>query len=233
MRRPTAFISKDAGMESVRSESQLVLLDLDGTLIDRDAAFAKACGQFVERHDLGSGTVEWLMTVHGGGYTPRADVAKALLGRHPELQDDSEEFDELLTRGGAEFVALAPDVEEAMLAVRKRGRILVVVTNGPTAQQEEKLARARLTDLVDAWAISEAEGVRKPDPELFRVAAAKVGQTCEGAWMIGDSARADIVGGSAAGCRTIWIRRGREWPGVEPHPTRIVEDVVAALASIV
>jgi putative hydrolase of the HAD superfamily len=232
LRRPTTFISKDAGMGSVRSERQLVLLDLDGTLIDRDAAFATACARFVDRHNLGSGAVEWLMTLDGGGYTPRADVARALLDRHPELEDGAHELDALLARGGAEFVALAPDVNEAMLALRAQGRLLVVVTNGPTAQQEEKLARSGLTELVDAWAISEAEGVRKPDPGLFHVAAAKVGLTCEGAWMIGDSADADIVGGSAAGCRTMWISRGREWPGIRPHPTRIVDDVVAALAAI-
>jgi putative hydrolase of the HAD superfamily len=138
----------------------------------------------------------------------------------------------LLAGGGAKFVTLTTAVRNALVAHRERGRVLVVVTNGPTLQQEEKLALTGLTNLVDTWAISESEGFRKPEPELFRIAAARVGLPIEGSWMIGDSATADIGGGAAAGCRTVWVSRNRPWPSDVLNPTMAAVDVVAALTAI-
>ncbi|MFI6811893.1 HAD family hydrolase [Nonomuraea sp. NPDC050328] len=48
------------------------------------------------------------------------------------------------------------------------------------------------------------EGVRKPDPRLFELAA----QRCGGGWMVGDDLTADIQGAAAAGLRTIWVDHG-------------------------
>jgi putative hydrolase of the HAD superfamily len=65
---------------------------------------------------------------------------------------------------------------------------------------------------VAGWVISEGAGLRKPDPEIFRLAAARAGQPLDGAWMIGDSAEADIGGARAAGLPGAWLHRGRPWP---------------------
>ena len=173
------------------------------------------------------------MRVDGEGYAPRTEVAAALFDRFPHLLDaHSGCVDKLLDGGGAEFVTLDEQVKNALVAQRERGRALVVVTNGPTEQQEEKLARSGLTGLVDAWAVSESLGLRKPDPEIFRVAAAMVGMGAQGAWRIGDSATADVGGGAAAGCRTVWISRGRPWPEVQPEPSFLAIDLVTGLEVI-
>jgi putative hydrolase of the HAD superfamily len=87
---------------------------------------------------------------------------------------------------------------------------------------------------VAGWVISEAAGTSKPDPEIFRYASARAGQPLDGAWMIGDSAEADITGARNAGLPGVWLHRGRPWPlttfqpghtaGSVPHAVQIVLD---------
>jgi putative hydrolase of the HAD superfamily len=106
------------------------------------------------------------------------------------------------------------------------------VTNGDVDGQWGKIERLKLPAHVDGWAISGAEGVRKPDPALFAVAVARCGAALDSAgWMVGDSRHADIGGGCAAGLRTIWVRGcGPQAGGADPD--REVDDVVAAFGII-
>jgi FMN phosphatase YigB (HAD superfamily) len=90
-----------------------------------------------------------------------------------------------------------------------------------------------LDRLVDAWCISDDVGIRKPDPEIFRLAAERCGATLgRDRWMIGDSLVLDIAGGHAAGLRTIWLqpkRRPESWSFVGPAPDFTVESVAEAV----
>ena len=57
---------------------------------------------------------------------------------------------------------------------------------------------------------SAAVGVRKPDPEIFRLGARSIGLEPEETVMTGDSPDKDIVPASSAGCRTVWLS-GNGW----------------------
>jgi len=82
---------------------------------------------------------------------------------------------------------------------------VAVVTNGGAVQQGLKLDHTGIGAAVDFACISEAVGVRKPDPVIFEVAAEGCGATLDGGWMVGDHPEYDIAGGIAAGLRTIQI----------------------------
>jgi len=71
------------------------------------------------------------------------------------------------------------------------------------------LEREGLTPLVDSVLCSSSEGIRKPDPELFRRALASLGAAPEEAAMVGDSLTADIMPAKALGLTTYWIRGDR------------------------
>jgi putative hydrolase of the HAD superfamily len=60
----------------------LLMLDLDDTLVDRDAAFRQATAAFLAEHALPESDLEWLMSVDASGYTPRPAVARALADRY-------------------------------------------------------------------------------------------------------------------------------------------------------
>ena len=213
--------------------NELLLADLDGTLIDRDSAFRSAVSAFCGRHDLAAEAIDWVMQIDAGGFTPRNEVASAIVGRFPKLAAQRVWVDELLDRGGSEFVVLDPAVRTALLQHRATGRRIVIVTNGRKDQQERKLIRSGLHELVDAWVISEDLGARKPDPAIFHAAAGLVGAELLGAWMIGDSAEADIQGAHDVGCRTAWVTLGRTWTIAEFQPTVTGTDGADALNAIV
>jgi putative hydrolase of the HAD superfamily len=204
----------------------VLLLDLDNTLIDRDAAFREAVAAFLAEHGLSAADVDRAMTVDAGGYTPRDQVASAVLARFGRRVPERA-VRILLDTGAADRVTLAAGTAEALRRLRAAGWRCVIVTNGRVAQQETKIRRTGLDRLVDGWVISEAVGHKKPDPAIFRTAAA--GAAMKDCWIIGDSARADIAGGAALGMTTVWVSAGRPWTETTCRPDHVAAGVVTAL----
>ena len=94
---------------------------------------------------------------------------------------------------------------EALLAAVRQRAAVAIVSNNMLQEQTEKLEFCRLAAHVDALIVSEAAGVSKPDPAIFRLALDAVGAGPEEAVMIGDSWAADVMGARAAGIRAIWF----------------------------
>lgn len=198
----------------------LLLVDLDNTLIDRASAFARWAREFVTARGGGPADVRWLTSADEDGLESRERLA-VLIGERFRLDGRTEAglFAEL--RGGL-IRQIVPDeaVTGALRSARAAGWVPFVVTNGTVEQQERKLRHTGLDREVAGWVISEGAGLRKPDPEIFRLAAASAGQSLDGAWMIGDSAEADIGGARNAGLPGIWLHRGRRWPLTAFQPCR-------------
>jgi HAD superfamily hydrolase (TIGR01509 family) len=197
----------------------LLLCDLDDTLIDRAGAFERWARNFAVRRGIDAEHVPWMLDLDNDGHVTRTAYLAALRERFclPESVDQlSAEYRRCLP------VFVAPpeaDTVSALRRLREGGWRVGVVTNGAPSQ-EAKLARAGLVDLLDGWCVSDLVGHRKPDPEIFRVAARRCGAPLEGAWMVGDSGPDDIAGASALGMSSIWLRRGRAWPfAVIARPT--------------
>jgi putative hydrolase of the HAD superfamily len=213
----------------------LLLVDLDNTLIDRANAFARWAEEFSWAQGGSPQDAQWLAAVDRDGLEPRERLAAMIAGRfglgsHAEARLLAE------LRGGL-VRQIVPDaaVTQALRDARAAGWVPFVVTNGTVQQQERKLRHAGLDQEVAGWIISAGAGIRKPDPKIFRLAASRAGQPLDGAWMIGDSAEADIRGARDAGLPGIWLHRGRPWPltAFQPGHTadsfpRAVQIVLAA-----
>ena len=192
--------------------SPLVLLDLDGTLVDRQRAFEDWARSFIAGIGAGPGDLDWLVEADRGGYRPRAELAAEIIRRlRPDVSEG--ELQERLQLGVVEGIACYPGIPEALRELRGIGAALVLVTNGTVVQQTAKLERTGLGPLLDRVVISEEAGVKKPDPGIFALAVDGMEQRAE-TWMIGDHPTADIEGGRAAGFSTGWVSHGRPWP----HP---------------
>jgi putative hydrolase of the HAD superfamily len=100
--------------------------------------------------------------------------------------------------------------------LRSKGFKVGIVTNGETDFQTRHINALGLADLVDTILISESEGVRKPEREIFTHAALRLGVDPEGCIFVGDNPAADILGAHAAGMRTVWLSHGGEWPANLP-----------------
>lgn len=208
----------------------LLLIDLDNTLIDRDAAFRKGVRDFLTAHRLPDTDADWVMDVDASGYTPRPTVAAAMAERYRETGLDTDEILALLFKGAREHARITPDTREALTAVRDDGHRVVIVTNGMVGQQEGKIRTAGLDALVDGWVVSEGVGSRKPEPGIFHAAAELARTPLDGAWVIGDRDDADIAGAHTLGLSSVWLHLGREWTIREFTPTATAGTVAEGIA---
>ncbi|MCA9932829.1 MAG: HAD-IA family hydrolase, partial [Anaerolineales bacterium] len=82
---------------------------------------------------------------------------------------------------------------------------IAIITNGIAAVQRPRMARSPLQPFVEAFIISEEVGVAKPDPAIFDVAFAQMGEPQRTAVLIiGDSLSSDMQGGLNYGIDTCW-----------------------------
>jgi putative hydrolase of the HAD superfamily len=187
-----------------------VFFDLDGTLYDRDALVRRVVSDQYDtfQHALGSISKDkFLKRVtelddHGYGDKPAlyAKIA-AEWDLAPGVADHLvASFWSLYERG----CELSDDTRITLHTLRKWGMKLGVITNGSTEWQRRKLDSLGITSWFDTVLISEAEGVRKPDAEIFHRALTRCGVEASDAIFVGDNPDADVGGSLAAGLRAAW-----------------------------
>jgi putative hydrolase of the HAD superfamily len=214
----------------------LLMLDLDTTLLPRDAAFRAWAEDFLARHRLPPAELDWLTTIDGGGYIPRSTVLGAARRRYGlDLSLAALLAD--YRRGVNTHIHCPNSHVAALRAARSAGWTLVIVSNGGTGPQVEKIHRTGLDSLVDAWVVSEEAGCAKPDPLIFDIAARRcgvrpVGDWTAGAWVIGDHGPADIAGARVAGLRSVWLHHGRPWSELGYRPTLTAAELPEAIGLV-
>lgn len=117
---------------------------------------------------------------------------------------------------------LMPGAEEFLRHLHGKMKI-VLVSNGDSVIQRNRLARCVFTPLLDTVIISSEKGVSKPDPRLMEIALAEC--SCDNkaeAIMVGDSATADIPAAVNAGMDSMFV----DWKQVGcPAATYVVKDL--------
>lgn len=194
-----------------------ILFDLDGTLWDRTGAVrALATAQHDElRECLGhvprQQYVDRIIALDDNGRTDKT-ILYQTIGVEFELSEAvvARLHADFWTRL-ASFTRPFPEVIDTLTRLRRSGVKLGIITNGSNRVQEEKIRRLGLAGLMDVVLVSEREGVRKPDAEIFERALERLGVTPSDAWFVGDSPDADIAGAIAAGLRAFW-RECTDWP---------------------
>jgi 2-haloacid dehalogenase len=111
------------------------------------------------------------------------------------------------------------DAAPGLAFLKRDGLFLAAFSNGEAEAVSSVLQNAQLLSLFDD--IISVDEVRsfKPDPAVYAHAAARLGQQPSSVWLVSSNAF-DVIGASAAGLRTAWIKREPEavfdpW-GVEP-----------------
>lgn len=112
----------------------------------------------------------------------------------------------------------------ALVALRARGLVLCLLTNGDADLQRRKAVGSGLLPLLDHVVISGEVGVGKPEPGIFAHALGLCGARPEEAVMVGDSLERDISGAAAAGVRAVWLDRFGEG-GTPPGAWRVLPDL--------
>jgi putative hydrolase of the HAD superfamily len=209
----------------------LLLLGLDNTVIDRTGAFAAWAERFLARIGAPATDLDWLLSVDADGLTDRWDVADEIKARYG-LGAPAVELVDAMHEGVVANSRLDPLVACALRIADDAGWVPVLVTNGPSRQQDKKIRHTGLDRYVADWVISEEVGVSKPNPRIFTLAAQRVRMRLPGAWVVGDSPEADIGGAAAMGLPSVWLHRGRRWMESRFAPTRVASGLIPAVATV-
>jgi putative hydrolase of the HAD superfamily len=217
-----------------REVIKVVLFDLDGTLYDRDALAATL---FEQQYLAFEGELRGIsrerffrdvqaMDEHGHGEKESGyrTVVRAW-GLDDALAPRLVEhfwscYDGLCTLG--------EDTAHTLHELKRRGLKLGVITNGGSVRQRRKLAALKIADVFDAILVSEEEGIRKPDAEIFRRALARFRVAAHEALFVGDHPVADVEGAHCAGLVAVW-KYVPYWPPVvtEAPVVRELKEVLA------
>lgn len=188
-----------------------VLFDLDETLLDRTQSltrFALAQYQRFSRRlqPISPGLFSrHFIDLDAHGAVWKDEVYQQLLA---ELEITDVGWEELLNDYVAHFADACvgfPHLHATLDALATQGYKLGIVTNGRSPFQERNIAALGIRRYFDTVLVSEAEGVRKPDPEIFLRAAARLRTHPDAVVFVGDNPQADIAGAQRCGMSAIWF----------------------------
>ena len=192
--------------------------DLDGTLLDYDAAETAAV-----RATLGDAGLaptrelvadyrainsrHWAALERGEttGARLRVERWQELLAAHGV--DAADPID--LARRYLDHLAAGSQLHDGALEVvgeLAADHAIAYLTNGLADVQRPRLAASGLADFADVVVISDEVGAAKPDAAIFDTAFEQMGRPArDTVVMVGDSLTADIAGGRGYGLTTVWL----------------------------
>ena len=195
-----------------------VLWDVDGTLLDFNAAERAAIRTLFAEFKLGECTDEMLarysaINISFWERLERNEITKpeVLRGRFEQFFGEygidtglAAPFNERYQVTLGDTIVYLDDSIDIIRSLREKVK-QYVVSNGTVAAQTKKLDRSKLGELMDGIFLSEKLGVEKPNREFFDKAFAVIGPADPSEMIIiGDSLTSDIRGGMNAGIKTCW-----------------------------
>ena len=199
-----------------------ILFDLDETLFDRTGSLKLFLQDQYKRHEALAHVpvddfITMFLTLDARGSQPQAETYAALLGHLGQVDDTlvstmHAEYED----GFRQFATMFPGTEELLLYLRQKGLRTGIISNGRTDHQMANIYQMKLDLLVDSILVSEKEGIRKPDAEIFWRAASRLSFKPEDCLFVGDNPVADVLGATDAGMQAIWVPNGADWPGDAP-----------------
>lgn len=104
-----------------------------------------------------------------------------------------------------ELLSLSPQIIDLLKELRSRYKLLLL-TNGETQTQREKVEAVGCEEFFDAVVIGGEHAEQKPFLSIFTLCFSMLGVEAQQCIMVGDSLDTDIEGGLNAGVRaTVWI----------------------------
>lgn len=157
----------------------LLLVDLDNTLVERVSAFILWASDFVRSFGRVDSETAWLIAADLDGYEPREPLARAIEERF-ETGLAVEVLVEKLLYDHVDLLTSDSATAQALQSARESAWRIGIVTNGTTAQQALRIRTVGLEPYVEAVTMSDAEGTKKPDAQLFQIAAGRLGCGVDG-----------------------------------------------------
>ena len=233
--------------EEKNSGIKAVFFDFDDTLDNRDAAFRVGLSAFLRYYypslneeEIASRREEmfFFQRGHYGEIIYYRDMlAHFLEVWPPEIPTDVHTAYRRMIRAFAAAGQPHPDVCTTLTALRQRGYLTGIITNGTPRTQSLKMDHSGLRLYVDLVVLAGEENIQKPDTRIFRLAAGRLGVPPTACLFVGDHPQNDLEGARAAGfipVRKIWDFDAdhpiQHYPLTEDIPTiRHISEVLSLL----
>ena len=210
---------------------QLVLFDLDGTLLDTAPDLGLALNMQRERHGLPPLPQDTIRPYASHGSKGLLSVGFSLTQEHVNFGDMREEYlaiyDEVMTQSPELF----DGIQELLEAIERKGLRWGIVTNKPRRFTGPILKKTGLDSRAACVVCGDDAARAKPHPDTLLKACELTGRRVDECLYVGDAER-DIQAGKAAGMRTVISLYGyiddadkpHEWEadGVIQHPSELL-----------
>lgn len=194
------------------TDTQAVVFDLDGTLLDRRGSFVRfARGQWERFYQFlrpvdQEQYVRALIALDRDGYGPRKELFVGTVAQFELPADLAVTLLDDYRAGFPSACLLFPEAAQTLATLRGSGVRLGLITNGSVRMQRGKVECLALAPMFDTILISDAEGISKPDRRIFHRALERLGVEPGRSVFVGDHPEIDIAGARAAGMQAIWRR---------------------------
>ena len=185
------------------SDRGIVILDVDGTLVDTNYHHALCWFRAFRRYDV---TVP-LWRIHAGIGMGGDQIVGSVAGDDVEKQHG----DDLRSAWGEEFEPMLAEIQafegasELLQAIKDEGFGLVMASSGQSHHVERYAELIGAGDIADAWVSSADVEKTKPEPDLLGVAMETVGATK--AVLVGDSVW-DCRAAASLGIPSVGVQSG-------------------------
>lgn len=189
-----------------------IIFDLDGTLLNRDATVQKFIDDQYERLNNWLGHIpkelytSRFVELDCHGYVWKDKVYQQLINEfniygitwERLLKDYLEEF--------KNHCIPFPNLISMLEALKKKSYLIGIITNGKGQFQMDNIRALGIEKYFKTILISEWEGIKKPNPEIFVKALKQLNVLANESAYVGDHPENDVIAAGKVGMKTIWKR---------------------------
>ncbi|MFE4523715.1 HAD family hydrolase [Cytobacillus firmus] len=197
-----------------------ILFDFDGTLLDRDKSLKIFIESQYERlnkwvsHIPKELFISRFIELDNRGYVWKDQVYQQLIKEFGITELTWEDLLEDYLLHFKKHCVPFPGLKSMLADLKSKGYLLGIVTNGKGQFQMNNIKALGIAKYFDSILISEWEGLKKPDPQIFKRALEQLELiACESIY-IGDHPENDVNAARKVGMKGIW-KRDLHWNNVE------------------
>lgn len=201
----------------IQRKIKAVLFDLDDTLYDQmeylDRAFMLVCKYLEYRlgvsSELAFSIIKNIVKTYGSGSGRTFDMLLKEIGYNPD-KSLVRDMISVFYSYKPEILTPYPGVYDTLSALKEKGYLIGVITDGYPEIQRAKIKALRIEKFLDVTVISDEYGreFRKPHTLPYEVALKQLGINPSEAVYVGDSPFKDFYGANKLGIITIRVKTG-------------------------
>lgn len=191
------------GENSLKNDFRAVIFDLDGTLIDSLGVWAEVDRKCLEKHGIPP-TPDYTLAVSSMSFRESAEYTIRRYGFSETPEELMAEWMGMVEHEYAHRIALKPFVREYLSLLTQKGTKLAVATASPPKLYVPVLKNNGIYDCFDAFACVEEVEHGKGFPDVFLLAASRLGvRPCD--CLVFEDTLPGIRGAKAAGMTAIGV----------------------------